>query len=72
MAAGRIEPRHANPVALPDGLQARTDSGHSADAVVAWDEWRWGFDRPVAARGMEVCVAHPTGIRLHQNLTGIR
>jgi hypothetical protein len=41
-----------------------------ADALVAGDERRLRLDRPVAVRGVDVGVAQPGSLHLHEHLAG--
>jgi len=45
MAAGRVEPRHADPIAFLDALDAGADPDHPADGLVARDEWQLRLQR---------------------------
>jgi hypothetical protein len=68
MATGRIEPGHADPVALLHEGHARSDRSNEADSLVARNEGQRGLHRPVAPRGMEIRVAHAAGLGFHQDL----
>jgi hypothetical protein len=68
--ACRIHPRHADPVTKLHDLDAGTDLDDDADAFMAGDEWRGRLDRPVAARGMQIGMAHPARLGLDQYLPG--
>jgi hypothetical protein len=68
VAAGGVEPGHADPIALlhvPDG---RAHGGDVADAFVTRDEGRAWLDRPVALGGMQIGVADAGGRDFHQDL----
>ena len=58
MAAGGVEPRHADPVTFFHVRHPRAHRGNEADALVAQDKRRLGLDRPVAFGGVQVGVAH--------------
>ena len=68
MTAGRIEPGHADPVALLHACHARSNGGDQPDALVARNEWECGLHWPVAMRGMEIGVAHATGLGIDHDL----
>ncbi|MNV49904.1 hypothetical protein D3C71_1418770 [compost metagenome] len=70
MAAGRIQPWDADPVALADMADAGAHRHHVADALVTGNERRVGLDRPVAVHRMQVGVAHATRFDLHQDVAG--
>src|SRR5271166_5016630 len=70
MAAGRVEPRHADSVALLDDGDASAERDDTADGLVARDERRLGLEWPVAGRGVEIRVADPARFGLDQDLTG--
>ena len=70
MAAGRVEPRHADSVALLDDRDAGAERDDAADRLVAGDERDFGLQGPVAGRGVEIGVADAAGFGLDQNLTG--
>ena len=74
VTAGRVEPGHADAVALFDNLDAGADRGDTADGLMTRGEWELGLQRPVAGRGVKVGVAHTTGLGLDQDLarTGCR
>jgi hypothetical protein len=67
MAAGRVKPWHADPVALLDNRHACAERDDAADR---FDERDLGLEGPVAGRGVEIGVADPAGFRLDENLTG--
>ena len=68
MAAGGIEPGHADPVAFPDMFHARAHAGDETDALVARDEGRCRLDRPVALGGVQIGVANARGVDRHLDL----
>ena len=70
VAAGRVEPRHADAVALFDDRDACAERDDAADRFVARDERDFGLEGPVAGRGVEIGVADPAGFGLDENLTG--
>ena len=70
MAAGRVEPRHADAVALLDDGDASAQRDDTADRFVAGDERDFGLDGPVAGGGVEIRVADAAGFGLDQDLTG--
>ena len=70
VAAGRIEPGHADAVALFDDRDAGADRGDAADGLMTRNERELGLERPVAGRGMKVGVAHTAGLGLDQYLAG--
>ena len=72
VAAGGVEPGHADPVALLDVLDAAADGGDVADALVAGDERRVRLDRPVALGGVQVGVADARGVDRHLDHAGAR
>ena len=72
MAAGRVEPRHADAVAFLDDRDARADRGDAADGLVAGDERQLRLQRPVAGRGVKVGVADAAGLGLDQDLARAR
>ena len=69
MAARRVEPGHPNPVSLLYDRHARSNGGDKPDGLMARNEWERGLYRPVAVRGMEVCVAYAAGLGFDQDLT---
>ena len=68
MTAGRVEPWHADAVALFDDRDAGADRGDAADGLMTRNERQLGLQRPVAGRGMKVGVAHAAGLGLDQDL----
>src|ERR1019366_4745838 len=72
MTARRPEPWYADAVAFLYDRHSRSGSGDDPDGLVARDERKCGLERPIAACGMEVGVAHAAGLGLHQDLTGSR
>jgi hypothetical protein len=56
-AARITQPRHRDPVAEHDLGHPGPELDNGPDSLMAWDESRRGLDRPVPARGMDVCVA---------------
>ena len=70
MTASRVEPGHADPVALLDDRDAGADRGDEADGLMARNERQLGLQRPVAGRGMEIGVADAAGLGLDQDLAG--
>jgi hypothetical protein len=51
---------------------AGADALDDPDALVTGDEGRFGLDRPLAARGMDVCVAESAGLDADEHLLGAR
>ena len=72
VAAGGVQPGHADPVALLDRRDAGADGRDGADALVAGNEGRRGLHRPVAVGGVQVGVAHARGLDLDQDLARAR
>ena len=70
MAAGRVEPRHADAVAFLHDRHARSDGGDAPDAFMAGNERERGLHRPVAVCGVEIGVADAAGLGLDQDLAG--
>src|SRR6185436_11878905 len=68
VAAGRVQPGHADTVAFLDPADPSADLGDIADAFVARDERQAGLDRPVADRGMQVGMTDAGGDDLDQHL----
>src|ERR1700733_9483729 len=68
MTAGRVEPRHANPIAFLDALDAGADRDHAADGLVARDKRQFRLQRPVAGRSVNVGVANAASLGLDQDL----
>lgn len=68
--AGRPQPGVADQVAHGKALDAVTELLDASHPLVAGDERRGGFDRPVAGDGVEVGVAHPGGECADQCLAG--
>ena len=46
--------------------------GHNANRFMARNEWQGGIQRPIAIRGMKVCVANPASLSLDYNLSCTR
>ncbi|KAG1254351.1 hypothetical protein G6F57_011027 [Rhizopus arrhizus] len=68
MATRRVQPGDADPVAFPD-VPYPASHGHDVPhALVAGDEWRVRFHRPVALGGVQVGVAYATGLDPDQYL----
>ena len=57
MAAGGVEPWHADAIAFLYVLHAAADTRDEADALMAWNERRGRLHRPVAFGRMQVSVA---------------
>src|ERR1700691_6220202 len=72
VTAGRVEPGHADAVALFDNRDARADRGDTPNGLVTRYEGKLGLKRPVAGRGMKVGVAHAAGLGLDQDLPRAR
>ena len=70
MAAGRVEPRHADSVALLDDRDARAQRDDTTDRFVAGNEREFGLEGPVAVGGVEIGVADAAGFGLDQDLAG--
>ncbi|MNF91961.1 hypothetical protein D3C84_745850 [compost metagenome] len=70
VAAGRVQPGNADPVAFLDVGDPGAHGDHVADAFVAGNEGRLGLDRPVALGSVQVGVADAAGGDLHQQLSG--
>ena len=70
VSARGMQPGHTHPVTLLDGGHARPHRAHPADALVSGYEGQRGLDRPVAARRMDVRVAHSARFGLDQDLPG--
>jgi hypothetical protein len=68
MTTRRIEPGHADPVALLHDRHARSNGDYQPDGLVAGNERKRGLHWPVAVRGMEIGVANAAGLGLHQDL----
>ncbi|MPN14723.1 hypothetical protein SDC9_162050 [bioreactor metagenome] len=67
MAAGRVQPRHADAVAFLDPGNARSHLGDIANAFMAGDERQRRLDRPVAIGGVQIGMANAGGFDLDQN-----
>src|SRR5665213_548075 len=68
MAARRVKPGHAYPVALLNDRYARSDGADHSDSLMAGHKRECWLHRPVAMRRMEIGVAHAASLGLHQNL----
>ncbi len=68
VTAGRVEPGHADSVALLDDGHPGAQCDNDADRLVTGNEGRGRLQRPVAVRGMQVGVADAARFGLHQNL----
>jgi hypothetical protein len=67
--ARRVEPWHADAVALFDNLDPRANCDDAADGLMTRSEWELGLRRPVAGRCVKVRVAHTTRLGLNKDLT---
>jgi len=74
MTTRRVEPRHANPVALLYDCHPRADCDDGSDGLMARNERERRLDRPVAMRSMEIGVAYAARLSFDQDLswTGLR
>lgn len=54
----RVEPRHADPIAFLHILNILTDRAGDPDTFVTRNERQRGFERPIAARSVEIRMAH--------------
>jgi hypothetical protein len=72
VATGRVEPGHPDAVALLDDRHPRSRGDDPSDALMARNERERGLERPVAARGMKIGVAHAAGLGLDQDLASSR
>ncbi|MCY1240223.1 hypothetical protein D9M72_530600 [compost metagenome] len=70
IAAGAVEPGHADAVAFFHAGHAAAHGGNKAHAFVAGDEGQGGFDRPVAVGGVQVGMADARGFDLYLDLAG--
>jgi len=68
MTACRVQPGHADPVALLHCGYAPAHGRDSTDAFMTRNEGRLGLDRPVAIRGMQVCMTDTARFDLHEDL----
>ena len=68
MSAGRMQPRHADPVSFLYRGHAGTHRGDGADALMPRDEGWARLYRPVAVHRMQVGVADPPCLDLDQDL----
>ena len=69
MAAGSVEPGHADPVAFLHMGDALAHGRNETHAFVARNEGRFGLHRPVAFGGMQIGVAHARGLDGHLDHT---
>ena len=72
MAAGGIEPGHADAVAFLHVRDAGAHGDDMTDALMARDEGRLRLDRPVAVDRVQVRVADAARRDLDEDLTGAR
>lgn len=70
MAAGGVQPGHADAVAFLDPGNAGADLGDIPDTFMAGDERERGLDRPVAIGRMQVGMANAGSHDPHENLAG--
>src|SRR6202171_2968076 len=70
--AGVVQPRNADGVARLEISYARAERSHDAGNLVARNERKRGLHRPVAFRGVQVCMAHAAGHHLDQDLSRTR
>jgi hypothetical protein len=67
-----VEPRHSHPIPLLDRHHAGSDGGYLPDALMAGDERKCRFERPITTRGVKIRMAHTTSLCLEDDLTGSR
>ena len=65
-----MQPRHADPVALPDASHIPANCGDMPNPLMAGDEWQVRLDRPVTFHGMQIGVTDPAGLDFHQYPVG--
>ena len=70
VAAGGVQPEHADPVALLHALHVRADRCDIADPLMAGNEWQAWLNRPVTFRSMQIGVTDTSGLDLHQYPVG--
>ena len=67
-----MQPRNPDSIALFDYRDACTDRGHAADALVSRYEGQLRLNGPITVRRMDICMAHPAALRLHEDLADAR
>jgi hypothetical protein len=66
-AAGRMQPRNADPVALFDATHAWPKGSHVTDTFVARNQGRLWFHWPVSLGGMQIGVADTGRLDAHED-----
>ena len=72
MTAGRMQPRHADPISFPYRGHASAHRDDGADTFMTrYEGWVW-LDRPVAVSRVQVRVADTRGFNLYQDFALVR
>src|SRR5580658_1136917 len=72
MTAGRVEPRHAYPVALLDNGYAGPDGRNQANRFMAGNKRKRRLDWPISVGCVEIGVANATRLRPDDDLSNSR